>query len=134
MLIVDIAKYLDGLGYVNFFETGYETSNNCFINNLPDKPDNCVVLFDTGGESNIVGFTESVRSFQIFVRNETQSNANLTSWTIYKALIATDSSGYINIDGRRLLTKAKNPPTFIGKDTNGLFEFSFNIQCWTEND
>jgi hypothetical protein len=134
MLTVDIAKYLDGLGYVNFFQTGYEVTNNCFINNLPESPNEVVVLYDTGGEPNVVGFTETVRTFQVFVRGETQTSTNTLSWTIYKALISIDTHGYLNIDGRQLLIKAKNPPTFIGKDQNGLFEFSFNIQCWTQND
>lgn len=134
MLCVDIAKYLDGLGYVNFFQTGYETTNNCFINNMPDSPDDIVVIYDKGGQGNVIGFTESRRRIQILIRNQGQTLGHNLIWAIYESLINTSNNGYVNIDGRNLLIKSVSSPFFIGKDQNGLFEWTVNFDIWTQND
>jgi hypothetical protein len=134
MLVKSIAKFLDGEGYVNYYESGYNEANNCFVNHMPESPNNVVVIRDTGGQGNIYNFSHSIRSIQIIIRNQNFEDGHLLSWTIYESLINTINGGFLFIDDRKMLIKGRNQPTPIGKDNNGLFEFSFNIDVYTRSD
>ena len=133
MLIEDIAKHLDGLGYGNYFDTGYDETNNIFLNNMPKNPDSIIAIYDTGGEGKDIGFTEIKRNVQIVVRNDGFSNGNYLSWAIFNALTTSNTNGYLKIDSRKMLIKGR-PPIAIGKDNNGLFEWSINFEIWTKDD
>jgi hypothetical protein len=134
MLIESIAKYLDGLGYVNYIPVGYSTDNDVFFNYMPDEPNNVTCIRDTGGEGNIYNFFDSKRSVQVLVRNERSTLAHFQIWRVYKALINPNSGGFLFIDGRKMRIASKNQPISLGKDNNGLFEFSFNLDVYTQND
>jgi hypothetical protein len=134
MMIKSIAKYLDGLGYVNYYESGFNESNNCFLNYVPESPINLVTIKDTGGQGNIYNFSHSIRSAQIYVRNENSNDAHLLIWSIYEALINTTNGGFLFIDDRKMQIKAKNQPISLGKDNNNYHEFSFNVDVYTRTD
>lgn len=134
ILIKDIAKFIDGLGYGDFFETGYSDANSIFLNNLPPTPNNVISVYDTGGQGGQIGFPDYLRSVQVLVRNEQMMQAHLIIWGIFNALVAKYDNGYLEIDGRKMVVNAINPPISIGKDQNGLFEYSANFQIWTNSD
>jgi hypothetical protein len=134
MLIKDIAKYIDGLGYGNYYEAGYDASNNIFLNTVPQTPNDVIVIRDYGGTGSSPGISEILRSVQIYVRNESMEQANYTIWAIYNAMIRYEDNGYLFINGRKMLVKAINPPVSIGKDANGLSEYTSNFSIWTQSD
>jgi hypothetical protein len=134
MLVETLARYLDGLDYGNFFDDGYHTQNNIFINTLPQEPNNIVAIYDTGGQGKSIGLSDTRRTVQILVRHEKQRDANFLAWKIHNALTTHNTSGFIFIDDRKMLVTSNNTPTFIGKDTNGLFEYSINFLIWTRDD
>jgi hypothetical protein len=134
MLTETLASYLDGLGYGNFFATGYETTNNIFINYQPESPDDIISVFDTGGEGSIIGFPDTKRSVQIIVRNAKHNDGNYISWAIHNALTNSSNNGFLSIDGQNMLIKSRNTPFAIGRDENNLFEWSMNFDIWTKND
>lgn len=134
MLTEDIAKYIDAEGYGTYYDTGYQTDNTIFINNIPQDPNDAIAIYDNGGQGNIINFTESLRRVQILVRKQSQREAHLTIWAIYELLINTANGGFVNLDGRRTLIKGVASPAFIGKDNNGLFQFSANFDIWTNSD
>lgn len=134
MLTTTIASYLDGLGYGNFFSTGYDASNNIFINTQPELPNNIISIYDTGGEGTIIGFTDTKRSIQIVVRNEKHNDGNFIAWAIHNALTIQAKNGFLSVDGRNMLIISRNTPISIGKDENGLFEWSINFDIWTQSD
>jgi hypothetical protein len=134
MLTETLASYLDGLGYGNFFPTGYDTTNNIFINTQPELPNNIISIYDTGGEGNDIGFPDTKRSIQILVRNEKVVDGNYLSWAIHNALTNAAKNGFLSVDGRNMLIRSRNTPISIGKDENGLFEWSINFDIWTQSD
>jgi hypothetical protein len=134
MLTQTLAKYIDGLGYGTFTPSGYDTNNNIFINTQPAKPDNIISIFDTGGEGTIIGFTDTKRSVQILVRNNDAVNGNYIVWAIHNSLTTSATNGFLSVDGRNMLIKSRNTPVSIGKDENGLFEWSINFDIWTQSD
>ena len=134
MLIEDIAKYIDAEGYGTYYDTGFHEDNNVFLNNIPQDPNDAIAIYDNGGAGNIYAFTESIRRVQVFVRKQSQRDAHLTIWAIYESLINTDRSGFLVLDGRRTMIRSVGSPAFIGKDNNGLFQFSANFDIWTNTD
>ncbi len=133
MLIETIAKYLDGLGYVTYIG-GYSTDNDVFFNYMPDEPKNITCIRDTGGLGNIYNFSDSIRTVQVLARNERANLAHEQIWLVYNALINNNSGGFLFIDGRKMRIASKSQPISLGKDNNGLFEFSFNLDVYTQND
>jgi hypothetical protein len=134
MLTETLASYLDGLGYGNFFPTGYDSTNNIFVNYQPELPSNIISIFDTGGEGSIIGFPDTKRSFQIIVRNEKHTDGNYLAWAIHNALTTTGTNGFLSVDGRNMLIRSRNTPVAIGRDQNNLFEWSINFDVWTQSD
>ena len=134
MMIEDIALFIDGLGYGNYYPTGYEPDNNIFLNNLPQNPNNVICIYDTGGEGKPVGFPDTKRRIQILVRNESIQLANTISWSIHNALTNHAKNGYVVSNGRQMVITSVNTPISIGKDQNSLFEFSTNYDVWTKGD
>lgn len=134
MLIRDIALYIDGLGLGDYHEDGFDTDNNVFLNMLPQNPDNVICIYDTGGSGNDIGFPEIRRNVQVFVRNESALTGSTVIWGIYNALIRTEDNGFLFINNRKMLIKSISAPVFIGKDTNGLFEYSANFSIITQSD
>jgi hypothetical protein len=134
MLTQTIASYLDGLGYGTFADSGYDENNNIFINTQPQKPDIAISIFDTGGEGKDIGFPDIRRSVQILVRHNSVINGNYLCWAIYNAMTTTATNGFLFIDGRKMLVRSIDTPSSIGKDENGLFEWSVNFSIWTQDD
>lgn len=67
---VDIKAILEAYG--DSSGTGLSFGDNLFIGLEPDKPDNCVTIFDTGGYPPYLGLTDigyEYPSIQIRVRN-----------------------------------------------------------------
>jgi hypothetical protein len=134
LLIKDIAKYLDGLGYGNYYETGFNPANNIFLNHLPTTPNNLIAIYETGGRKNDVGMPDISRSIQILVRDESMTQANYIIWAIFNAMTNFAENGFLFINGRKMLITAINPPVSIGKDANGFFEYSVNFSIYTQSD
>jgi hypothetical protein len=134
MLIKDIAKYLDGLGYGNYYEDGFNPQNNIFLNILPKSPTNIIAIYETGGSKSSIGMPDISRSIQVIVRNESMNQANYVAWAIFNAMLRMQDNGFLFINGRKMLITANNPPISIGKDGNGFFEYSANFQIYTQSD
>ena len=134
MLLNDLAILIKSLGYGQYFPGNYHPANNIFLNVLPPKPENVICLYDTGGSGNAIGFPDLRRSVQLFVRDVYFENGDEKIWAIYNSLTDISTQGFISINGRKMLIKSVNTPISIGKDPNGLFEFSCNFNIITKGD
>lgn len=129
MPAVDIAKYLDTAGILDFDETGI--TGNTFIDNLPAEPDTAVgiytgsagppdtkTLLDRPGLQFIVRAASSVTAYALAVSIRTALHAQ-TNLTLTSGLLV------------RQMTANQSRPVYIGTDENGRHQYSVNISLLT---
>lgn len=119
--IDNLAKYLED----NAIGT---LATDLFKAYLPDKPDDIVVVYDTGGYEPDVYLPTGLPTFQIYVRsiNYTDGKAKvdeIVALVNRKANLQLVSGGvyfyYLTL---------MNEPVHIGRDSNERDEFSINIR------
>jgi len=93
-----------------------------FIGVMPDSPDDCVALFETGGFKPELATAALVEypTFQVMVRGSEYQSARQRIDTIYKILHGDTSIFY--------LIAAQQSPAYLGTDDNGRYEFSVNFK------
>jgi len=121
MIIDDIANYIidNGISLVlgtNFFK-GY----------LPDDPDACVAIFDTGGAEPDKDLPTGDPTFQILVRGSSYATAHALMQSIATLLhqkrnLTIESTYYYFI-------YLMGEPGSIGRDSKNRDEFSVNFHC-----
>jgi len=123
----DMALYLRDQGHVTAINM------DVFLDNRPDKPDNLVSIYDTGGFPAEQAITDLKRTAQMLIRDKSYDAARIKAWDIYKALDKPGNRVIIS-NGRKMLVKAVQPPTFLNRDASDRALFVFNIQMWTSRD
>ena len=124
MLLDDIASYLQQQGIAGVYK-GF----------MPDKPDNCVVLFEYAGEPMELTMgsgdpTLERPDLQVRVRNTSYSAARSKIEDVVDALhgLANEVLG----DRRYLLIRANQSPESLGLDANNRSEFVCNFSVLKE--
>ena len=124
IFIEQVATYLQAQGIGTIAST-------IFIGNMPDTPDNCIAVINTGGVAPSHYIPDHRPTFQILIRNtdyeagELKLNAIRTALHQYMndELVAGQTYTYyifLNAEGGH-----------IGKDVNGRDEWSVNFNCKT---
>ena len=126
MLIRDIALLLqsEGIGTL-----GADIS----LADRPDQPDDVITIYDTGGFPAELELPDLRRTAQISVRGKSYQAAHSRIWQIYK-LLDRPEERLITANGRKMIARAMQPPTFIDRDASNRVLFVFNLQAWTGRD
>lgn len=121
MIIDEIATYLEQE------ITGLSLATNFFKGNLPDSPDNCTAIFDTGGAEPDRDIPTGDPTFQIIVRASDYVTAHDLIHSIVDTLhqkmnitLGTTYFYYIFLMGEA---------GHIGRDPKNRDEFSVNFIC-----
>ena len=123
MILDDLATHLQaqGVGTV---------SVDIFKGQLPDQPDNCVALFEYGGEGMPLHWSGEFPSVQVRVRNKSYSTGRAKIEAVVTALHGLTE--HIAGATRYLLLQAKQSPASIGRDQNNRQEFVVNFSVIKE--
>lgn len=118
---VDISDYLSsssiGLGLVE--------GTDLFISQMPEHPNNCVCVYDTGGPGQDL-FGYEMPSIQILVRNL----AYTTGYALARDIkyILTELKNLTINNSRYILIRPQTEIFAMGKDDKERFEWSLNFQ------
>lgn len=121
-LIDDVATYLQaqGVGAVG---------TNIFWGQLPDSPDACIALYETGGFQPPAELPEAEPTIQIRARAASYTAAQTTIWAAFNALFPkTTDSKTLAVNSRMVHVQALQSPASIGKDQKGRAEFVVNFK------
>lgn len=114
MLLESIAAYLEARGY------GVQ-GESIFIGTMPEQPDNCLALFDTGGFAPELACDIEYPTFQVLVRGTSYMMTRSKIDNIYRLLHGNTELA--------LLLQAMQNPAAIGQDEAGRHEFSVNFRA-----
>ena len=129
MIAQDICEYLNSVRPDLF-----SLSENLFIGNLLDIPDNQVVIIPTGGFQQLLR-TDDVRyTFQIRIRDKVYALCYNKAVTIYNILDDGNNREIIAPSGRKMIINALQPPFFLGRDGQNRTNFAFNIAVLTKRE
>lgn len=120
MVSVEIAEFLEdnSIGTVGA---------NIFYSRLPDQPDNCIAVYDTGGIAPNRYVPIAQPTFQIIIRNK----AYATGKAIAESIVALlDRRMNEEIGGTYFYSIfLMGEPAHIGADKKDRDEFSMNFVC-----
>lgn len=126
MIIDDIANYIQDQGK-QIGGVDLSLSSNLFKSELPDSPDNCVALFDTGGLEPDMELPTGDPTFQILVRAASYEAAHnciqeLRNLLHQKRNVTIGGTYYYFI-------YLMGEPGSLGRDAKNRDEFSVNFHC-----
>lgn len=126
MIIDDIANYIIDEG-VQIGTTDLALGTNLFKGYLPDDPDDCVAIFDTGGIEPDQELPVGDPTFQVLVRSSDYEKAfnciqSIATLLHQKRNLTIESTYYYFI-------YLMGEPGHIGRDTSNRDEFSVNFHC-----
>lgn len=126
MIADNIAQYLHGLAIVNYQATA--ATGNCFVNQMPDKPDAAVALFDYPGPAPELPWAYDTVSLQVRVRGGLDSRPPLQKLgQIYSALHNLHQVTLPGGVGLVLCTAVQSGAMPLGPDRTGQrLEFTQN--------
>ena len=121
MIIDDISKDIETSN------TTLSLKTNLFKGFMPDNPDNCVVVLDTGGAAPDKDIPTGSPTFQILVRDKNYKTGHDLMQTIVNLFHRrmNETIGTTYYYSIFLLGEAGN----IGRDDKGRDEFSVNFIC-----
>ncbi len=126
-LVRDIAVYLITKKHAT------AVSKDVFLNSRPDKPDDLISLYDTGGFPPEIAISPLRRTVQVSTRNILYASGWELIWDLFKCLDTPEKRVFI-MNGRKLFIKATQPPSFLGRDDSNRALFSFNLEVITTRD
>lgn len=101
-----------------------------FIGFMPDKPDNCVVLFEYAGNPPDLHWDGRYPGLQVRVRNKSYLNGRGKIESVITALHGVSET--LMGTTRYLLIRAKQDPQGLGRDSNGRNEWVVNFSVMKE--
>lgn len=132
MIAHDMAVLLDSAGLVNYDESG--VGGDCFLEGLPDSPDDGVTLVSTGGSPPEFKLAYDVPSFQVIVRGGRNPKPVHDRC---KAIIDTlHGLGDTELPTGTWLVKCaalQSEPITLGRDSLQRQRYSVNFDCEVEN-
>lgn len=123
MTATDIAFYLEeqGLG---------DTKSDIFVGLMPDKPDNCIALFEYAGSPPDLHWNGEYPGLQVRVRNKSYGAGREKIGKIMGLLHGLHES---ELSGTRyLLVKARGSPEVLKRDNNNRIEWFVNFEIIKE--
>lgn len=127
MLIRDLALYLIGKG------AGTSLGTDVFLSQLPDIPDACLALYDTGGMGRYAGTSDFRRTVKVIVRDPSLAAASARTWAILRELDGPDGV-VLSVNGRKMATRAIQAPFLIERDSRNRAIMAVNLMVNTTGD
>ena len=124
-MLSDIGNYLQvqGIGTLG---------TNIFLGMVPDKPDNCIVLFEYAGSPPDLHWNGKYPGLQVRVRNKSYAAARTKIGEVMAALHGLHEQ---TLSGTRyLLIKARGSPEILKRDNNNRVELFVNFEIIKEGD
>ena len=124
IFIEQIAEYLQdqGIGTI---------ATNLFIGNMPDSPDACVAVINSGGVEPSIDIPDKRPTFQVLIRN-TDYEAGEVKLAAVRTALHQFMNDYL-VAGQTYVyyIYLVSEGGHIGKDVNGRDEWSVNFHCKT---
>ncbi len=124
LLIQEIALHLvnQGLG---------QLGSSIFYSYLPDDVDDCLCVYDTGGMQPDIDLPTKVPTFQVFISATTYAIGKAKLDAVRTALHRKEGTTLINGGTFFYYIFAMQEGGHIGRNAQGLDEFSINFRCKT---
>ena len=122
-MLSDIGNYLQvqGIGTLG---------TNIFLGMVPDRPDNCIVLFEYAGSPPDLYWNGEYPGLQVRVRNKSYAAARTKIGEVMAALHGLHEQ---TLSGTRyLLIKARGSPEVLKRDNNNRVELFVNFEIIKE--
>lgn len=135
MIVKTLALYLQSQGLGT-------TTQDMFIEYLPDAPDNAVCLYTTGGfnppDSAVLGY--DTPTLQVRTRNTSAEAAHTKAMNIYATLqgianTTLDVNGIPSTSGVFFVSiqALQTSPVILGRDSAQRYEYTQNYACEVRN-
>ena len=127
MLAAELATYLTGQGLVTFKPNA--TGGDCFLEKLPQTPDEAVAIMSTGGFRSDGKLGYDSPTLQLLVRGTEDPQAGFErAVALYDALHGLHAVELIE-DGTYVVGcwAQQSAPVRLGPDENGRHEYSINL-------
>jgi len=124
-MLSDIGNYLQvqGIGTLG---------TNIFLGMIPDKPDNCIALFEYAGSPPDLHWNGEYPGLQVRVRNKSYAAARTKIGEVMAALHGLHEQ---TLSGTRyLLIRARGSPEILKRDNNNRVELFVNFEIIKEGD
>jgi len=124
-MLSDIGNYLQvqGIGTLG---------TNIFLGMIPDKPDNCIVLFEYAGSPPDLYWNGEYPGLQVRVRNKSYAAARTKIGEVMEKLHGLHEQ---TLSGTRyLLIKARGSPEILKRDNNNRVELFVNFEIIKERE
>ena len=125
MMLKEIGTYLQSQGIGTL-------GDNLFLSLMPDKPDNCIALFEYAGSPPDLHWNGEYPGLQVRVRNKSYAAARTKIEETMKKLHGLHEQ---MLSGTRyLLIKARGSPEVLKRDNNNRVELFVNFEIIKERD
>lgn len=108
-------------------ELGYTFGTDVFVGSMPEEPDDCIALFDTGGFG-LEEYGYEKPSVQIRVRNNKYLGGHQAARDIKYKLATGEMNNTTVNDTRYIMIKDKSDVLYLGVDENDRKLFTINFQ------
>lgn len=126
MIALDVAEHLNAQGIVNFHLT--DEGGDCFIDHLPDQPDDAVAIFSSPGPGvpGILGYDQP--GFQVRTRSFNLKTAHDKAKAIYDELHKLRSMELPSGTWLVQIIGTQSSPAPLGPDAANRHEYTQNYQ------
>lgn len=104
-------------------------ATNLFIGHMPDTPNNCITIYETGGLPPSIELPRMSPTFQILIRNTSYATGRALLTSIrtlfhqkYNTQLVPNGTYFLSIN-------VQGEGGSIGRDEIGLEQFSINFIC-----
>ena len=124
-MLTEIGVYIQSQGIGTF-------GANVFLGLMPDKPDNCIALFEYAGSPPDLHWPGEYPGLQVRVRNKSYAAARTKIGEVMEKLHGLHEQ---TLSGTRyLLIKARGSPEVLKRDENNRVELFVNFEIIKERD
>lgn len=106
-------------------------ASDLFIGNMPDTPNNCVAVINTGGLEPSIDIPDKTPTFQVLIRNTDYEAGELKLAAVRTALHQFMNDYLVANQTYVYYIYLSSEGGHIGKDVNGRDEWSVNFHCKT---
>jgi hypothetical protein len=128
MLAEPVAQHLAAAGLVSYTPAGLPAGDwPCFLDELPDRPDQAVMVRNTDGLEPVDRMPFDMLGLQIAVRGTKDHRVSeAKAWAVFAAL---DGLASTTLPGglRVIVASAQQPPVRLGQDDAGRHRHSLNL-------
>ena len=124
-MLSDISTYLKNQGVGT-------PGTDMFLGLMPDRPDNCIALFEYAGSPPDLHWNGEYPGLQVRVRNKSYAAARTKIGEVMEKLHGLHEQ---TLSGTRyLLIKARGSPEVLKRDNNNRVELFVNFEIMKESD